>query len=374
LARILILSSSFLERDPRILRQIYALKDNHDLTTCGMTPSNISGVKEYPLLFRPSRNQNLTTRVKNFLKMILGNYDNLTWNSSVREALDAEEYDIIIVNDPREMPLAISLKSGKSKAAKIYFDLHEWFIDLDDNEVLNKMFCSLTDQYYKAADVYSTVSMPIAQAYAKRYKSKLPYLILNARPYADMEIIQPQDGKIKMVHHGVLNRMRKLEEMVKMFDFLDERFELTFYLRGTDESYKNELYELSKGNSRIKILPSISFDKVLSTINKFDIGVYIMHAPNQNHEWALPNKLFEFIQARLAIAITPNVAMKQLVEKHNIGVVSKDFTAKSMAEELNKLTKEDIIRFKENSNKAAKVENDEVGIETIQSIIKDLDE
>ncbi|TLD81362.1 hypothetical protein LS70_007560 [Helicobacter sp. MIT 11-5569] len=44
---------------------------------------------------------------------------------------------------------------------------------------------------------------------------------------------------------------------------------------------------------------------------------------------------------------------------NNLGIISKDFIPQSMAEELNKLTKEQILHYKENANKTAKILNAE---------------
>jgi hypothetical protein len=57
-----------------------------------------------------------------------------------------------------------------------------------------------------------------------------------------------------------------------------------------------------------------------------------------NLKYILPNKFFEFIQARLAVAIGPSVEMKRLVKEWDCGIVAANFEAKSMAAEINRLT------------------------------------
>ena len=97
-----------------------------------------------------------------------------------------------------------------------------------------------------------------------------------------------------------------------------------------------------------------------------------MQPTNFNGYKALPNKFFEFIQARLAIAIGPSPEMSKLVQQYNLGIIAKDFTPKSMAEELNKLTKQDILKYKENSNKTAKILNAEKEGEKILKILEEV--
>ena len=86
----------------------------------------------------------------------------------------------------------------------------------------------------------------------------------------------------------------------------------------------------------------------------------------------LPNKFFEFIQARLAIAIGPSPEMARLTKQYNLGIISKNFTPKSMAESLNSLTKEQILQYKENANQAAKILNAEREGEKLFRILEEI--
>ena len=51
--------------------------------------------------------------------------------------------------------------------------------------------------------------------------------------------------------------------------------------------------------------------------NDYDVGLYLLPPTNFNQRYALPNKFFEFIQGRLAIAIGPSPEMAKLVERSN---------------------------------------------------------
>src|SRR5262249_6418170 len=88
-------------------------------------------------------------------------------------------------------------------------------------------------------------------------------------------------------------------------------------------------------------------------LNQFDIGLFLLEPTNFNYLHALPNKLFEFIQARLAIAIGPSPEMARIVRESKLGVVSADFRPESLAHLLNALTADDINRFKEQAHASA---------------------
>jgi hypothetical protein len=74
---------------------------------------------------------------------------------------------------------------------------------------------------------------------------------------------------------------------------------------------------------------------------------------NFNHDYALPNKFFEFVQARLLVAIGPSLEMKKILEQYGIGVISESFDPKDLAYKINQLNLIEIDKQKNSLEKAA---------------------
>jgi hypothetical protein len=89
-------------------------------------------------------------------------------------------------------------------------------------------------------------------------------------------------------------------------------------------------------------------------LNQYDVGLYLLPPTNFNYQLALPNKLFEFVQARLAVAIGPSLEMARLVREYDCGIVSDEFSPESLARRLNELDREHIDHFKQRSHFAAR--------------------
>lgn len=85
------------------------------------------------------------------------------------------------------------------------------------------------------------------------------------------------------------------------------------------------------------ILEPVPMHRIVSFASTYDIGVFLLPPTNFNYRNALPNKLFEFIQARLAVAIGPSPQMAAVVREWNCGIVSDDFTPASLGENLQRL-------------------------------------
>ena len=88
-------------------------------------------------------------------------------------------------------------------------------------------------------------------------------------------------------------------------------------------------------------------------LNAFDVGLVLFPPVTFNLRHALPNKFFEFVQARLAIATGPSEEMAAIVHRYGLGIVSDDFTPESMAAALTALNRDAIEAFKQHAHEAA---------------------
>ncbi|MFQ8869497.1 MAG: hypothetical protein ACLR7M_00905, partial [Varibaculum timonense] len=93
---------------------------------------------------------------------------------------------------------------------------------------------------------------------------------------------------------------------------------------------------------------------------------------NTNARLTLPNKLFDFVQARLAVAVGPTVEMVDVVKQYNLGIVSSGFSVEQIVESLNTLTSENIAVYKQNVDAAARDLSFDKDAEVARSIIREL--
>jgi hypothetical protein len=142
--------------------------------------------------------------------------------------------------------------------------------------------------------------------------------------------------------------------MIEMMRYLDERFTLDFMLVETDPVYMAELREMAREDPRVGFVDPVPMPEICRRLNQYDVGIYLLPPVNFNHEHALPNKFFEFIQARLAVATGPSPEMARIVEKYSLGVVADSFEPRALAEALEHLTDDSIAGYKRASSRAAR--------------------
>jgi hypothetical protein len=238
-------------------------------------------------------------------------------------------------------------------------------------------YVHLCRKYIPDVDAMFTVGKGLAAEYHKHFGKK-PTIITNATNFHTINPSLPTDTKIKLVHHGIANPSRRLDLLLEMMSHLDNRFTLDLILMTSDfasGSTKNYIENLKKNfltDSRVTILPAVESHAVVSTINKYDVGLFLLPPVNFNYENTLPNKLFDFIQARLAIAVGPSPEMADIVKHYDLGIVSSTFDPKDLAIELSKITREELMRYKSNTEVAAKELCAEKNEEILESVVNEI--
>jgi hypothetical protein len=212
-----------------------------------------------------------------------------------------------------------------------------------------------------------TVCQSIAEVYA-RDTGVTPRVMMNAPDYVDLQPTRVH-SPVRLVHHGGAIPERRLETMIDVMKHLDSSFELNFVLVDRHPGYLAGLKAMSARYPNIKFLPPVPMQELPTFLNQFDVGIYLLDPTNFNNRAALPNKLFEFVQARLAIAIGPSPEMARLVREHDLGVVSPDFSPRSLAESIRAM---DVARFKAQSNKAARALSSESSCKILLEAIRTL--
>jgi glycosyltransferase involved in cell wall biosynthesis len=304
---------------------------------------------------------------------------------SIKVTLDLENIlsqdiicpDAIIANDWDGLALASILKSEKNWHSKIYFDAHEYAPkqrrSMRWKLVIKPIIIDVLKKCRENITIMSTVCDGIAREYEHflKFPSNSIEVVTNACDFrADLSPIELQKNQIRLIHHGGAIKERRIELMIKMMKYLDpDKYSLTLILVRNEPKYYEYLVNLSRKYKNISFIDPVEFSKITRTLNCYDIGVYILNPTNFNQEYALPNKLFEFVQARLAIAIGPSVEMKKIVDSYNLGVYSKSFSPKSLAYSISQISSEKLFEYKKNADKYAKELSADENLIKIQKII-----
>jgi hypothetical protein len=269
------------------------------------------------------------------------------------------QFDLIIVHHARNLPIAVNL--SRDQRIPLIFNAHEYYPrefegnDWWDSNV-KPVAGHICERYLSQIDVCFTVSEGIALEYERCFGIDVEVL-MSTKPYHDLRPTPVSPNRIRLIHHGIANPDREIEKMIELVDLLDPRFEIDFMLLPSTNhrDYFNELIRRIEDHPRLRSIPPVSTSAIVHRIHEYDLGLFFLRPNTFNLLHALPNKLFEFIQARLGVAFTPLPDVARVVQQFELGVLSADFSLGSLAAALNALTTERISDFKHASGRAAAV-------------------
>ena len=344
--------------NPRPNRLIQHLCKSHDVTVLSWA-SEVPGAAASVKLDAPNKSLLYKASQAIFCRLGFGELHN-RFNRSWRQALEQlapREFDFIFCHDLNLMPLLVKLTGNH----RLFLDLREFYPEQFAQSAIwrvayKRHYERACAKYLPVADQTFTVSHGLAKAYEDQF---------SIRPEIWMSLPEPWEGapgdtdghSIRIIHHGGCMPAREIERMIEMMDYVDGRFQLDLMLTGQGSAYYKQIQELIETRANVSLIDPVPYEQILPTLSGYDIGIYICPPANFNLTHALPNKFFEFIQARLCLVLAPSLEMKRLLDEHQVGMTCDSFAPESLAQTLNALTTEDINRFKQNSHRAAQTLN-----------------
>lgn len=185
-----------------------------------------------------------------------------------------------------------------------------------------------------------TVSDSIADHMVRTYGIKRPVVVQNVPEISPMQVGQGVlhtlaglDADVPIVLHlGQLRKARGCELLIRA---LRETISahLVFLGYGPEQSALESLVETMGLEDRVHFLPPVSPAAISRSIGDAMIGVTLLEADCLNHQYALPNKLFDYIHAGIPVLASDLPEIGALVNSNEIGktVTPGDVSATSQA-------------------------------------------
>lgn len=347
---LLIMSFSDISADARVLKQVSAFRDRYEVTTCGYG-SAPEGVADHVQLPSTEEVWQYSRRL-----LVLRQYERAyRENRAVRAAATALEdrvFDVILANDVDAVPLALSLKPR----AGVHADLHE-FAPAQKSELLRwRVFVApfmawLCRTSVTRASSVTTVAHGIAREYRRRFGITAS-VVTNATPFTD-HAPTAAHVPLALVHSGACFRNRHLDIMLDALERTRTPATLDLFLTPNDPTYLAELKARAASMTQVQVHEPVPYRELVGTLHDYDVGVFVLPPVNVNYRWALPNKLFDFVQARLGVVVGPSPEMAELVRRERFGLVAADFTADALAQVLDTLTPDVVERLKRRSDEVS---------------------
>jgi glycosyltransferase involved in cell wall biosynthesis len=364
----LVIVMSAITSDPRVRRQIDWLTEaGWIVDTIGPGDHHVPEVRDHFALATPASwvTTPFGSAVIYGLLPHRAKFATLTGNRIPAEAanrVSSGDYHLVVFNDHHFMPWIDNAKvfTSAAREAHIHLDLHEYITPHVPRDSLWRLFAAPYFEWIRsfishpAFTTRSTVVGAIGRLYADELGIAEPEVIRNAPPFVDQEPRPVEDRDIRLLHHGAANPHRGLYEMIDAMRLVDERFSLTFFLVGADERiqvYKDYAKDLG---DRVRFEARVPMQELPRVVNAYDAEIMFYRPRNLNLELAMPNKLFEAVQGRLALIIGESPMMAEIVREFGNGLVVSGWEPEDLAAGINSLTADRLTELKAGSHRAAR--------------------
>lgn len=254
---------------------------------------------------------------------------------------------------------------SKLNRIPLVFDSHELFSELPSiqGRYSQKVWRFLERWLVPKQKNIITVSGSIANWFEEKYNVK-PLVIKNLPTYKKTPFFQPQNKYI--LYQGALNKGRGLLALIEAMQTINVPLKIA-----GDGPYKSKIQEKIiefKVENRVELLGNICPEDLFNITQKAILGISLEEDMGLSYRFSLPNKLFDYIQAKTPVVTTYLPEIKKIVETYKVGEIIKDHSPKNITIAVNNVLKNGKCFYEANLEKASKEliwENQEELLRTI---------
>jgi glycosyltransferase involved in cell wall biosynthesis len=250
---------------------------------------------------------------------------------------------LFISNDLDTLPA--NFLASRIRRVKLIYDSHELFTQVPElihRKRIQSIWKWIEYTLVPRLEYAVTVSYPIAEIYRRLYGTRfrvvrnVPERIIFEDENGDHGSSQ---GNSVIIYQGALNVGRGLEIMIETMRFLDHAVLILAGTGDIEEDLKRKVQDLNLGD-RVEFRGRMSPEKLTPLTRTADLGISLEEDLGLNYRYALPNKLFDYIQCRVPVLCSALPEMSKIVEAYGIGVVVRNREPQNLARVIRFMLKE----------------------------------
>ena len=280
------------------------------------------------------------------------------------DRLSEGSWDLVIANDYPTVPLAATI--AKFHGVDYVVDCHEYAREQLSLKGLKahlrwKLFYrpyidAIHRRFLPGARIVSTVSDGISGLLARTYDLAEPPVVVRSVPEYEARPFRPCGATIRVLYHGGAVPARGLEHAIDSVPLWRPEFRLSLRLVST-ESYLAALKKRAARNGvahRVEFLEPVPFTDMIREANGADIGYHVPLNFSNQINFSLPNKIFEYPMAGLAVVCADLPEWRKIGDEYGHCVFVDRPDPFVIAERINGLSAEAIDELKKKALAAAR--------------------
>lgn len=265
--------------------------------------------------------------------------------------------DLLIVEDITLLPFAAIYKRQHPKC-QILCDLREFYPleyenDLQWRDTFGRYFQYLCECYLSDVDIALSVSEGLCARYERDFGIKA-HLFYSLPPFVSLEPTPTNAKNIKILYHGFISPDRESMSLLSLGESLRNSPYMLYIMALSNQKGFLESFATKAANIHtMKLIKPVKLEQIITKSADFDIGLIPFKPTTFNLTHCMPNKLFEYMQSRLAILSTPLDSIRTFLQTQNIGLITQGFESEDIARRLCVLSVDEINMQKAKSHTLA---------------------
>lgn len=240
----------------------------------------------------------------------------------------------------------------------LIYDSHELFTEIPeliDRPKTKKIWLLIEKKILPKLDYCYTVSNSIANHYHNLYRTNFKVIRNLPHKSTPQKASFPFNTKNKKIilYQGAINMGRGVDLMIDATNYLENTI---LIIIGEGDLFDKLLVKVKNQmmNEKVKFLGRISPKELLQLTPLADIGLSLEEDMGLNYRYALPNKLFDYIQAQIPVIVSDLPEMKKIVKEYNVGEILEQRSPKALAKTIAAMLDKGKEHWKNALNKASK--------------------
>ena len=253
---------------------------------------------------------------------------------------------------------------SKLKKKHLIYDTHEYFTgvpELESRPKVQRIWKKIEKSIFPNLEHVITVNQSIANLYKEEYGKDL-LVVRNIPPIFDVRTPSsrknwglPENELVFILQGSGINVDRGAEEAVAAI--AETKSAHLVILGGGDVlPALNEIVERLNLQHRVHFFPRMPYNKMMECTRLADVGLTLDKDTNVNYRFSLPNKLFDYLQAGIAVIASGVVEVKNIVENYRVGRIIKSHNPSDIAQLMNEFIENEALlkELKQNAKIAAR--------------------
>jgi glycogen synthase len=233
---------------------------------------------------------------------------------------------IIHANDWVTLPAA--LEAARRVGASVVYDSHEFATEEHADRLWWRFGMQRNIRVLEAALIGEaahvvTIGPGLADALRRLYGERINALtIVRNLPDLPAQVTaRTPDGQIRLAYAGLIRPDRRIDVMIAALARLDSRFRLqiTGFGPPSHVAMLKSLAAAQGVGGRVDWHPAVPPSELVAHLGKADIGLFLSDGEHGQQRFALPNKIFEYTAAGLAIVSSGSGDVEALLARHGQG-------------------------------------------------------